>query len=167
MTVSYNPQSYIKQNWERTTTNYGKVAIILFHVFIWLAIILSLYQLISPTSQGMACYLAPLDGYPRHLAIFLLRGLYLFLIGFFIYADRGGTRFWNAFMVLVFLLISFIAASRWLNSSDTAIVHACKAPFKFTSWIWIVWIALATVCAFVEDFYGRGGSDEEHQPLNV
>lgn len=157
---SFNPSVYLQHAWSSTKTVWGKIALILFYLFIWLTILSSLWSIIFPGSQGASCYLDTLDASMENEYIAGMRMYSLTLIAFLFYADKGGLHVWNVSIVAVYaVLVGFI------NNSMT-FPEACKGYKTFT-WVWAGWAILALVFLALEDQLGDSGSPEETQPINV
>lgn len=157
---SFNPSVYLQHAWSATKTFWGKIALVLFYLFIWLTILSSLWSIVVPGSQGASCYLDTLDPSVKSDYIAGMRMFNLTLIAFFFYADKGGLHVWNVSIVAVYALL--IA---WLNSSMTY-PESCRGA-KTATWSWAAWAVLAMIFAVLEDRLGDRGSAEETQPINV
>jgi len=157
---NFNPSVYLQHAWSSTKTVWGKIALILFYLYIWVTILSSLWTIIAPGSQGASCYLDALHDSEKANDIAGMRMYSLTLVAFFFYADKGGLHVWNVSIVAVYaVLIAF------LNNFMTY-PESC-AGGKTATWIWAAWAVLALIFAVLEDRLGDHGSAEETQPINV
>jgi hypothetical protein len=177
----FNPLYYLRHAWDRTSTIFGKIAIILFYSYIWIQIISAIVTIIDPGSQGIACFFdigkngddVDDNPYTKSLAIAWLRMANLAILGFLLYADRGGIKSWNVAMVFFFTSMSVWINVSWMNSvQGGGEEEACVAPWKTASWVCLSWIGAALLSAILEDAgvlssNRPSGTSEEEQPLNA
>ena len=157
---SFNPIVYLQHAWSATKTVWGKIALVLFYLFIWLTILSALWSFIAPGSQGASCYLDTLDSSMKGEYIAGMRLYFLTLILFFFYADKGGLHVWNVSFVAVYaVLIAF-----FINSMTYP--ETCYGA-KTANWLWAAWAVLALIFAVLEDRLGDRGSAEETQPITA
>lgn len=77
----------------------------LFYTFIWVLIILSVWSIINPESQGMGCVFGNASKKDLSALQVLFHGENLFIVGFLFHADKGGLHSWNMGMVTVFAVL--------------------------------------------------------------
>ena len=82
-------------------SNWGKLAIHLFCLFVWLQIIWAIQAIIWPQA-GFDCYYDGVGSYAKLTATIFLQHFNLVGIGFLLIADRGGIIVWNVTMVAIF-----------------------------------------------------------------
>ena len=117
----WNPAPHIHHAWTDAKTVWGKIALFLFYSLIWTMIVTSLWAIVSPTSQGNACTLNQVKSNETTDKMFtsLVRGLKVFAVGFYSYADVGGLKVKNVVMVAVFT-VAFVLAMSPLYSNAQA-----------------------------------------------
>jgi hypothetical protein len=171
--LHFNPFFYLGHAWNRASTLFGKIAIVFFYSYIWVQIISGVVSMINPGSQGIACFF-DIDHDENSkdndsLATAWFRTANLFIIGFLLYADRGGIKSWNVAMVFFFTSMSVWINVSWMNSVHGGEAKACVAPWKTGSWVFLGWSGAALLCAILEDVGVRrtSGTNEEQQPLNA
>jgi hypothetical protein len=173
MTTSINPMYYLKHAWDSTHSAWGKMCIVLFYVYIWLMIITSLLYLVWPNLMGI-CLGEKESDYDAATIVVLTRIGSLLGLGFFLYADRGGIRFWNVTMVFVISLIYFWFTWTWARDWKTmeGAPKRC-GDFDITTQMLVelIWITLSWIFSFLEHRAGRLGGAEatpsESTPLSA
>jgi hypothetical protein len=168
-----NPMFHLKHAWENTHRVWGKVTIVLFYVYVWYNIVASLLSLTFPSLMGTACYMDNETEYGSSAMTLGFNIAYLYVIGFLLYADRGGIRFWNVTMVFVFSMINLYWLWTWNNkmmSMDGA-PSGCNDGAGTQIMVFTIWIALAWIFSFLEHRAAGGGSGgdgpNESTPLNA
>ena len=168
MTTSFNPLYYLRHAWDATNSAWGKAAIVLFYLFVWIQILWSLETIIAPKA-GWTCLYTGMGEFVESTTKSLVRQMNIIWIGFLLYADRGGIKVWNIAMVFCVVFLYTWSWMNWENNYDTAkdspscdalMVSAAKVV-----WVQVTWPALALVCAFVDAKMGGGTSSEETAPL--
>lgn len=175
MTTSVNPMVHLKHAWENTHSMWGKWTIVLFYLFIWVNVILSFIWLVWPTCMGVDCFWKNESEYAVSTNTTMVREVSLWSLGFFLYADRGGIRFWNVTMVFVFSMIFMWFSWTWANdwtSMEGAPKHCDDGGMATRAIIGMVWIALTWILSFVEHRAGHsaggsGGTTNESTPLTA
>ena len=159
---------YLRHAWDATNSNYGKGTIVLFYSFIWIQILWAVETVIAPKA-GWECLYGDVGEYAELCIKNWVRQMNLFLIGFLLYADRGGIKVWNTAMVFVFFLfltLLWLSAFKLLETASDA--PSCDKTFgslRFLMWLQIIWSALAMVFALVDDRMGGVVTEEETTPL--
>ena len=170
--VSFNPMVYLRHAWDATNSVWGKAAIVLFYSFIWIQIIWAIETLIAPKA-GWECFYGGVDGqgvgeYAELAVKSFVRQMNLFVIGFLLYADRGGIKVWNTTMVFVVFFFLTLIWMTYLNASEAASdAPDCERAVnsvRVIMWVQIIWAALAMLCAVVDSKVGRA-TGEETTPL--
>lgn len=166
-TLHLNPMYYLKHAWDATHSVWGKTAIVLFYLFIWIQIILAVTQLIFP-AVFYACYFSTLSDYAASLLRIAIRCSDVLAIGFFLYADRGGIKVWNVAMVFV---VYAGCTWAWISGSYTALSShgapkTCNTD-EVALWSTFGWSLLALLCAIMESrsAYVTQGTQAERAPL--
>ena len=156
------PMVYLNHAWSSTQTVFGKAALVLFYLLIWLTIISCVITLIDPTSQGASCMYdeltdqSTIDMYKSGSRMFSV-----VLIAFLFYADKAGLHAWNVAIVTIVVVYATIMTQGY-DMPD-----AC--PSASWNWIWGGWAILTLILTILEERLGgnAGGSAEETQPINV
>jgi hypothetical protein len=168
-----NPMFYLKHAWENTHSIWGKMTIVLFYVYIWLMIIASFIYMVWPNLMG-TCFLEKESDYASATIVSLMRTGNLFSLGFFLYADRGGIKFWNVTMVVVISLINIWFAWTWARDWKTlegAPKHCSDNGIMTQSLVAVIWITVSWVFSFLEHRAGhsgsRGSTTNESTPLTA
>jgi hypothetical protein len=168
--IHLNPMYYLKHAWDATHSMWGKLTIILFYVFIWFQIIWAVQVIVAPT-WGYECYFSSLSDYAAWMVRTTCRYANVFVIGFYLYADRGGIKLWNVAMVF---LVNGAGTWAWMaNSSQLMSMHGapkttCSSQMgMILFWSTLGWSLLALICAFMESRSERAsrGTNEERAPL--
>jgi hypothetical protein len=172
-----NPMFYLKHAWDNTNSMWGKWTIVLFYLFIWVNVITSIIWLVWPNWMGCACFWSKESDYAAMSMENLMRGQNLFAVGFLLYADRGGIRFWNVTMVFVFSMIYSWFAWDWAKNWATmegAPKHCDDGKMSTQIIVGVVWIAVAWTFSFLEHCTGHasgsdssGGTTNESTPLTA
>lgn len=162
----WNPAPHVKHAWSDAKTVWGKVALVLFYSFIWFAIISSAWSVVAPKSQGFSCLLDLAN--PKHnettekMFVAMVRGMNVFWVGFFSYADVGGLQVKNVVMVTFFTISFFLMF--W---PVVGIAEAGGCSISAQSWIFPSWLVAALVFTLMEEKLGDHGTAAEHQSLVV
>ena len=166
-----NPISHLKHAWASTHSFMGKACLILFYLFLWVNIIMLIIASINPLVAGTSCFFPDtLSDYAAFTMKEFLRQSKIFALGFFLYADRGGIRFWNVSMVLAICLLYWFSAFYWgmnFESKDGAPPsEVVDKGGSFASWsvVWLAWIGLAWLCSIVEQVKSNQGGTSSGSP---
>jgi hypothetical protein len=172
-TSDMNPMFHLKHAWDNTHSMWGKATIVMFYVYIWYNIISGVLSLMFPSMMGMTCYMENETEYASDTISMAFNSAYLYGIGFFLYADRGGIRFWNVTMVFVFSMINLWWVWTWNNNmmSMGGAPSGCNDGANNQLMVLMIWIALAWVFSFLEHRVAgsgsRGDGPNESTPLNA
>jgi hypothetical protein len=151
----------MKHAWDDAETAWGKLALILFYTLIWGTILTSAWSLIFPMSQGGACIMkSSLHKGSDELWNTMTRAINILLIGFMAYADVGGMKAKNVYMVTIFLIALSLAA---LPLRDE--IRACGMGYLLYVPPAVGLVAL--LCTMIENKYSDRGSVRERESLNV
>lgn len=163
----WNPVDKVKGDWSNTKSFWGKIAVILFYVFVWLLIVVQVYQYFVPNSTG-PCVTKNMKHDDAVWTVYLLREFAWYPLGLLLYAQYLGIQMFNLFMVTIFTVGSMtMLHSLGADSFDDS---ACydrvlqQWPLALIAWP-IAFLVLAFVDAHV---VGRGvtsTSTGENQPL--
>jgi len=162
-----NPSVYLNHAWEKTNSKYGKTALVMFYLFVWLGILKAVWGLINPGFLGqLHCYLPDLEGYEASFVTAMMRGLCLFTLAFLVYADKGGLHSWNVGFVTFFVLMwIWIAQSSMIKPMDDHTFHKCIGKWWHSMWVTPVWIVLAFLLTLMDERQGDDSTAAERQPL--
>jgi hypothetical protein len=173
MTTSMNPMYYLKHAWDSTHSAWGKLTIVLFYVYIWLMIISSFVFMVWPNLMG-GCSWEKESDYATASIVALQRTGNSCALGFYLYADRGGIRFWNVTMVFVISLINLWFAWTWARDWKTmegAPKHCSDHGLTTQILVAAVWITVSWVFSFLEHRAGHsrgtGATTNESTPLTA
>ena len=165
---SINPAVYLKHAWEKTNSVWGKIALVLFYTFLWLGILKAIWGLIDPTFLGRFSCFSKATGFDETLELALTRGICLFVLAFFIYADKGGLHSWNVGFVAFFMLMwIWIVKATMINQMKASMYEECIGWMGVSMWIGPIWIVLALLLVIVDERKGDGGTEGERQALTV
>ena len=168
--MNCNPIYYLKHAWEGTNSIWGKLCIVLFYSFLWLQIIGCVWSLFAPVyGTGWDClWETAMHESDVNFVARTMKVSNLWILGFFLYADRGGIKFWNVFMVAFFYLV------QWLMYKPTItefLQDKCPdelSQFNTSMIVTEIWIFLALLCSLVDSRIGaKQGTAEETQSLVV
>jgi hypothetical protein len=163
--------TYIKHAWDATNTWWGKVSLVLFYVWIWALIVMSVYSLFDPLS-GMDCLF---DMGNKHvddemdIAAVLSRGLNLYLVCFLFYADKAGLHSSNVGFVGGVTIVWWWIWMMFLRGvTDTT---ACAGMWTDYAWVWPAWIVLTFITVLIDERMGTSstavnGTADERRALN-
>lgn len=160
MLSSANPVMHLKHAWDNTHGWAGKACIVLFYIFLWCNIVMNFVQIVRPSSFNSDCFWKGESEYGMRAMQGLNFQSSLFALGFFLYADRGGIRFWNVTMVLIVSFLSWFTMYEWMNhyaSLEGAPKH-CMGGSNWMMWMWIGWIGAAWLLSIVEQVAGNRAS---------
>jgi uncharacterized membrane protein (DUF485 family) len=169
-----NPAVHLKHAWDNTHSMWGKMTIVLFYIFIWVMIVTSFMWMVWPTWMG-GCFLGKESDYGSSTIVTLKRTGSLFALGFFLYADRGGIRFWNVTMVFVVAMLNFWFLWSWAKNwteMDGAPKHCNDGGVSTQIIVGAVWISVSWILSFLEHRAGQSsgasaGMASESTPLNA
>ncbi len=175
MTASMNPIVHLKHAWENTNSLWGKMTIILFYIFIWLMIITSFIVVIMPGTMGIDCFWKKESEFGDETMESLVRQVNWYAVGFYLYADRGGIRFWNVTMVFVVTIVDLWFQWTWATNwptMDGAPKHCDDGNMSTWVIVGMVWITISWIFSFLEHRSGHsvgnvGGTTNESTPLNA
>ena len=104
----WNPIQGVRDDWSATSGTYGKVAVVLFYLVVWLMILLNLYQAtIDPGSVGQSCVFANRDAASLAWLVLLTRLWAYAMAMLFSYICFLGVKLWN---------IGFVTVVLWLGT---------------------------------------------------
>ena len=165
MTIDWNPRPHVQHAWGDAKTVYGKISLVLFYSFIWVAIVTSTWQALFPLSMGGKCMVDGLllkkDG--QALTVALARGVHVLWIGFLSYADVGGFKVKNIAMVTIVVTVYTFCFVPAVKIGQELGCISCL----WQMWIWLAWPILALLFAIVDDKMEDRGTREENQNLTV
>lgn len=154
----WNPQYYWTRAWNATHSFWGKGALVLFYVWIWIQIIWTIQFLIVPLA-GLDCFVHQSTQFavissPESTAN-NLRQLGIMFLGYLVYADKGGIRIWNICLVWVIFaawcaefLFGFLPAIDSMDEYRECKVQGTKGPTAV--WVSLIWPLVALVMAVVD-----------------
>ena len=157
--MDWNPLNPLKRGWEKATTSYGKLSLVLFYSLLGVLLLTNTWSLVDPRSR--ICIIEAAGSHHEEFAKALIRSLSVVWIGFLWYAHCRGPSVANVMTVTV-----VVAIFHW---AFLPIAHLCKdSPLlSFLSAILPVWSLLAMVFAWIEDNTRDRGTAEEIQSLVV
>jgi hypothetical protein len=161
----WNPVPHIQHAWTGTKTVWGKIALVLFYSFIWLQIISGAWTIVWPRSQGLDCIidLVHKNETAEVLVVALLRGLNVFAVGFFCYADVGGLKVKNVAMVAIFITLFVLTLLPLITMAQAGGCSSALAQM----WVLPTWAITALVFTLLEEKLGDHGTAAETQNLVV
>ena len=174
---SFNPLHYLKHAWDGTSSIWGKLAIIVFYVFIWLNIVGGIVSLILPSTSSLDydCIYARVGGFGTLLSMMYYKHCNLFGVGFLLYADRGGIKVWNVILVtIVFGCYTWImgpfhdfATITSYEDGPTCDLHTMTNGYQYLFHFYVTWPVVASILAILESRSSSDGSSStgETAPL--
>lgn len=167
--VNFNAMHYLKHAWEATNCVWGKICIVLFYSFIWIQIFSAILSVFDPIS-GWDCLWENVKKSDYNTTVAMMRIVNLWILGFFLYADRGGIKFWNVFLVWIIYLAQWLIYKPAIEEFLSEYCPANLQQLDIAMWVTEIWIFLALMCAAIEASWspGAGGGTaeaEETRPL--
>lgn len=150
--------------WKAENTNWGKLAVIIFYVYIWIGVVGGTLSVIAPSVQGGECFLTNLEPNQKQAVLALMRVESLFFVFFFLFLEMHKTHICNVTILALVMLLSYclmrgplkaLNAECWQGTRETSVTFSF-VPLA----IWIM--------VMVEYWQGRrhqGGTSGEAQPL--
>ena len=96
-----------------------------------------------------------------------MKSLNVWILGFFLYADRGGIKLGNVFMVWIVYLVQWLvykpAITDFLEDACPEDLQQMNTAMMVTE----IWMFLALVCSILDSWSGNlGETADESRPLN-
>jgi hypothetical protein len=160
--MNFNPMHYLRHAWQGANTVWGKLCIVFFYSFLWVQIIWAFQAIVAPR-LGFECFYEGMSEYSAYMTSSLMSEMNLFVLGFLLYADRGGIKVWNTTMVFVFVCIlnaMMLKVFHNLPSLDGYPEECSLDSLKTISWVSLIWIALAFAFSGMEAKSGSSASAE-------
>ena len=149
--VNCNPMHYLRQAWDGTHSQWGKACIVLFYSFLWIQILGCTYSLFD-IKTGWDCLYENVSS--QNEIDFLagtMRVSNLWILGFFLFADRSGIKVWNVFMVWFFYQVQWLLYKPVMTSFMEGSCPNELRAFNVTMIVTGIWISLALVSSFMEE----------------
>jgi hypothetical protein len=167
----WNIRVHLKHAWSQLSTIWGKIALVLFYLFIWLMILSCVVTIIFPSSQGVQCLLNSMDEWSASLYVGMLRYFNIFAVGFILYADMVGLHSKNVAFVAATTILTcsfFVKSAYDLKTTQEAKYEAyeeCIVGYVYGSYVMSAWILVTLIFTMMEQRYGDHGTDNERRPL--
>jgi uncharacterized membrane protein len=172
-TDTWNIRVHLEHAWSNLSTIWGKIALVLFYLFIWAIILSSVVTIFVPSSQGVQCFLDSMDEWSATLYVGMLRAFNIFFIGFLLYADTVGLHSKNVAFVAATTILTcsfFIKNAYDLKTTQAAkyeLHEECFGLYIYGSCFWIAWILVTLIFTMMEERFGDHGTDDERRPLSA
>lgn len=158
---------YLQHAWDNTNSVWGKACIVLFYLFVWFNVIWGAMLVVNPT-MGAECFYGAKtsSAYDVFMMKYMMRTINLFTVGFCLYADRGGIKFWNVLMfAIVYALYVIFSFNVAYSVPSLAGWPAGECDDAMTSWMntfWVLsaWLLLAVISSFIESKTSNGSTSE-------
>jgi hypothetical protein len=157
----WNPYRNVVDSWKSQNTVYGRMAVVLFFLYVWLFIVLSAIIMINPIGQGWECLLPAVvtseEGMDVYVA-WLIQLIYAYIFCLALLAETVGPR---VSTLSVLILSTGIAAminvhtKNSLGSMNQEMEECWTAVFE-TDITGIVWPVLTLVLLLIDVFNGDG-----------
>lgn len=143
--------------WADVKTGWGKACIVLFYSFLILQILGTLWSLYD-TTTGWECLWNTLDAGDVSMVAGTMKVVNFWILGFMLYAYKGGIGVWNIAMAFAFYTGQYImykpVFTEFLAENCPTELYAFNASMIVT----IVWILLALILSGIEMKLGGGGT---------
>ena len=159
----YNPAAQIKTAWSTTNSPFGKVAVVLLYLFIWMQLIWGVALIVNPR-LGFECAYQDVSDATGDYMDNLMVGLNVFSFGYFLFAHYYGILLWN---VLAFALLggatvanNYLAASdlRALGGQDEC-AETIGEGLMTQNVVFSIIVVAMVLCSLVDWAKGRGEAD--------
>mmetsp|Transcript_3542 Transcript_3542/g.5140 ORF Transcript_3542/g.5140 Transcript_3542/m.5140 type:complete len:167 (+) Transcript_3542:116-616(+) len=163
----WNPVIHIQHALAKTKTVSGKIALVLFYTLIWFTILASAYSMYDPTSLGAECLVDAMgdSATAKTIAMSMIRGGNVMVIGFYLYADTGGLTVKNTALVAIINVLYNLCF--YLPLKEIVKEINCEG-FEYW-WVTPVWAVLAAVFTILDyklgDHHGDD-HDDDYEQLN-
>jgi hypothetical protein len=173
----WNPYRNVVDSWERQHTVFGKMAVVLFYLYVWLFIVASVIQMINPIGQGWECLVPTTTDVSttseeegKALKVYLawlIQLIYAYILGLALLAETVGPRV-SSLVVLTLatgtVAILNLHTKKILGTMEQDMEECWTGVFKMDMTA-IVWSILALVLLIVDVQIGSGSTAEETQLL--
>lgn len=160
-------------------TVYGKIALVLFYVFLWVTILEAAVSVLFPARTLHCASDVSVEAQDdmsnnrseEQLLLSLIRGANILLIGFLLYAEVNGLNVKNVAMVAIVLTAYCLAFAPYeflQTTTTTSSIYSstCNASIQ-QFWITPVWLMVTFLFTVLEDELGDRGTIEETTTLIV
>jgi len=169
------PISHFKDELNNAETVAGKIAVVLFHAFVWLMVLALLILLIFPSIMP-DCVFGGFDEYTKVLLWGFMRIFLIFFLVFLLYVERFGTKNVGNVEALTFLTVLswflfYKVTKKRLDALDleTAtpkISEDCWKMMRTGDAVWCFWPVVVLVFLWFERAQTtRSGNGPEREPL--
>lgn len=174
MSVSdtWNIRVHLEYAWSHLSTVWGKIALVLFYLFIWLIILSCLVTIFFPSSQGMQCILDSMDEWSATLYVGMLRSFNIFALGFLLYAYTVGLHSKNVAFVAVTTILTcsfYIKMVYDLKTQEAKyeLYEECVGVYVYGIYVVCIWMLVTLIFTIMEERSGDYGTENERQPLST
>jgi len=162
---NWNPWKDLGDEWGASHTVWGKLKVILFYSFVWLAFIGSAYQVFVPFSMGMDCLLGNSSKQKSEIA-FAIRQYALFSAAWLLFVAKGKTHLPNMRVLVTVVILSCVFSFFWEGKDILRNDGECSSNWMTQWWWWVGWPILAMILAYIERHTdGSRGNSAETQAL--
>jgi len=162
-----NPTDYSRRLWTETNSTWGKICIVLFYSFVWLQIAGGCWSLFDATA-GWDCLWRKVQSSDLKLNIATVKSTNIWIVGFFLYANRNSCAPTNVFLVWLVYLAQWLfykpAIYEFLGEACPVELQSLETEMTLSG----LWITAALICSGMEAFVGirnRGRDREARMPL--
>ena len=152
--MNCNPMYYLRHAWEATHSYWGKACIVLFYSFLWIQILGAAWSLYD-AETGWDCLYDTVADNDSNMIVATFKVVNFWILGFMLYADRGGIKVWNVFMVALFYVVQWLL---YKPAITEFLADACPDDLRTMNISMIVtqiWIFLALGSSFMESLSGE------------
>mmetsp|Transcript_10460 Transcript_10460/g.25273 ORF Transcript_10460/g.25273 Transcript_10460/m.25273 type:complete len:165 (-) Transcript_10460:1958-2452(-) len=148
--INFNPMHYLRHAWDATNSTWGKTCIVLFYTFLWLQILGCVISLFDSKS-GWDCLYGNLSSQDEiDFVAGTMKVSNLWILGFFLFADRSGIKVWNVLMVWFFYLVQWMLYKPVMTNFMEGSCPTELQAFNVSMIVTAIWISLALVSSFME-----------------
>lgn len=158
----WNPVNQIKEAWNSTTTTWGKLAVLMFYVYLWLGILSGLVSVLFPSSQGIDCYNAHFDAPTQQIVMSQMRVENLLYVVVYLFLGVHQTNICTVTILAIVMMLCYCFSRPAMIELDVDCWNGVKTSIILLSFApVIIWILVVVEFALTR----RRGTGSESQPL--
>ena len=162
----YNPVKHLQDSWSEMNSGWGKAAVIIFYLYVWLFILANLYQVIAPLSSGYKCVAASGDELSTIFLMAAVRAWCLALVFWGLYVENAGLGMGK--LVTFTVMMGMGCFSFYLVYPNLKVIgeddNECFESITSTYWVYWVPLVVAIGTLFMEKL-SMGGTTGETTSL--
>lgn len=157
--IDCNPMHYLRSAWDGTHSVWGKTCIVLFYSFLWIQILGCAYSLFD-IKTGWDCLYENLSSQGEiDFVAGTMKVSNLWILGFFLFADRGGIKVWNVCMVWIFYMAQWLLYKPVMTGFLEGSCPSELQTFDISLLVTGIWISLALLSSFMEGLAAPTGPE--------